>query len=330
MLIKKSVLLLLLLLLSLGLFACQDVQTAAPPELPERLPVVEEVEATTVRVYYATTDHRYLVPLNLSINATRDAASVALELLLAGPPNSFVGAVVPADTKLLDLYSIDNIVYVNLTYEFAEVAYENARLAVESILCTILPLAEGRTLQILIEGRVIDSLGPVDISMPLALPFVNLHAADRALLSAGYSGLILTYYLSDNMSMYLVPQTMLYLTAPGIIPTPEAQARVVVERLLQNTGPDSSLFSPFWAGTELLGTSVYNGVAYIDFSASLLAYDGGTSFEMLMLEALLFTLCGLPDIEAVQILIEGQKITNLPEGADISRPLAPIIPLNNI
>ena len=329
MLIKKLTFILLLLLLSAGLLACPSEEPIPPPDLPERLPIIEEVEVTTVRIYYVTTDQQYLVPLHLSITATRDVATVALELLLAGPPNSLVGSVIPADTKLLDLYSIGNIIYVNLTQEFMDVTYENARLAVESILCTILPLAEGRTLQILVEGRIIDRLGSVDISAPLALPFVNISATDRALLADGYSGMILTYYLSDELAHFLVPQTMLYLPeVASAVPSTEAQARAVLERLLQSQSEDSNLWNPFNTDTELLGIHLRDEVIYVDFSAELFA-SGGTLSEAIIPDILLYTLCGLPGITAVQILVEGQEAYT-PHGLDLSQPLSPDAPVNSI
>lgn len=345
---------LILALLTLLLTACPAAPPptpALPPVSEDRLPILTEAEATTATVYYATLDKNYLLPLNININATKEVARVAMEKLLAGPPAAGVAPVLPQDTKLLDLYSSKSTVYVNVTRDIFEVEWQQSRLAMDAILNTILPLAEGYTLQLLIEGQVRERLGSVDISRPLALAYVNPDAASRDLLQSlseekrpgTYEAL--TYYLADAQAMFLVPQTLLYLPPqPDAEDQPErveqeihdereelpaAYARAVLAAMLAPAEEESVLSRPFWPGTELLDLWVEDNIVYVDFSAQLTGYGGGTATESMMLTCLTQTLTALPGISAVQVLIEGRP-GSLPEGFDISRPLTPSAPVNAI
>lgn|GEM_PF-470789 len=340
---------LILMVAATALAACP---AADPPPMPaadeERLPMLTNLEATAATVYYATLDKEYLLPLNIDINATKEVARVAMEKLLAGPPVAGVAAVLPPDTKLLDLYSSHNTVYVDVTHDIYEVEASQARLAVEAILNTILPLAEGYSLQLLIEGAAGGHLGAVDISAPLSLAYINPDAASRLLLQdfsargREFADLALTYYIGDSAARYLVPQTLLYLpgeqadpsegqprqgTFGGQADLSVACARAVLKAMLEVDEQTSGLCSPFWPGTEILDIWVKDNIVYVDFSAKLIGYGGGAAAESMMADCLVYTLTSLPGISAVQVLVEG-RAANLPEGLDISRPLIPSAPVN--
>jgi spore germination protein GerM len=291
-------------------------------------------------------DKKYLLPLNLTVNATKEVAQVTLEKLLAGPPSATAASLLPPDTKLLDLYSSQTIVYVNVTKDILEVDRAYAQLALDSILCTVLPLTEGYRLQLLVEGQVGEHLGSVDISAPLALPEpgINLDAPSRErwrLYQAkdeATDGIALTYYLSDSQALYLVPQTLFYLpeteegdgesAAEEDRYSPAAYARAVLAALLEADEQNSGLNHPFWTGTELLDLWVEDNTVYVDFSSQLTGYGGGAATESMLLACLTYSLTSLPGISAVQVLIEGRS-GSLPEGMDISKPLTPQKPIND-
>ena len=331
--------------------ACGRRENVTPPSTTdtavERQPILEESEATTATVYYATLDGKYLLPLNLTINATKEVARVAMEKLLAGPPTAAAAPVLPQDTKLLDLYSSSSTIYVNVTKEILKLDWSQAQLAVDAILSTILPLAEGYNLQLLIDGQICERLGSVDISKPLTfpLPGINLDQASkeryRKWVAEGMpsGGLALTYYLPDDQAMYLVPQTLFYLpekeenadgsASPAEPDSPAAHAQAVLAAMLATDAQASGLSSPFWPGTEILNLWVEDRIVYVDFSARLTGYGGGATAESMMLNCLTYSLTSLPGISAVQVLIEGKPGT-LPEGMDISKPLTPQSPLNAV
>ncbi len=361
--------------------ACNEPEPIPPtPDLPpvaeaeERLPILEETELTDAQVYYATADGQHLLPLNININATKEVARLAMEKLLAGPPNSFAAAVLPSDTKLIDLYSSKTTVYVDLTAEILTIEAEKAQLAVDAIAHTVLPLAEGFNLQILVEGQEIASLNGVDISEPLHLSYVNLDSLSRAWREANSEqapGAVLTYYLPDPFAMYLVPQSRLFYAtmintdgeadadadgetdadaetevdvdtdataeasdqqgaaadlsedgqAAASAPDLNQQYAVAIVDALLNVDPQSGLSTPFWPGTTLNSLTIIDNIAHVDLGGEVLGYSGGSTFEIMMVDSLVASLTRLPEVQAVQILINGRIIENLPEGLDISRPL---------
>ncbi|MDO4581535.1 MAG: GerMN domain-containing protein [Bacillota bacterium] len=299
---------------------------AAEPEdapQPERQPLVSAQEKTVATVYYATLDGRYLVPLNININSTTEVAKVAVELLLAGAPNDFVADPITVETKLLDLYTIHDTVYANFTASFADIAPEQMPLAVDALLLTLLPLTDGYKLQILIDGQGLQlfdaAIDARDTTQPLSEPLLNPVAEAEA----AEDSRPLTYYLGDGQAMYLVPRTI---AVPDTL-SAEEQARLILSALLNQSGAEG-LAGVLWPGTELLGLELQEGVAVCDFSEQLTAYGGGTAFEFMLVNALVYSLCGVEGIDSVQILIEGEQREYLPEGSDISRPLTISAPLN--
>ncbi len=293
-----------------------------PP--PVRTPLLQASDATTATVYYATADGQWLLPLTLPIKATREAARVAMEKLLAGPPNDFASAIIPGDTKLLDIYITSSVVFVDLTKEFLSLSPEGARQAASSIAATILPLGQGNAVQILIEGKPGPDLGDIDLSQPINLNYINSVSPDD-------SGMPLTCYFSDANAMFLVPQTFLvedrdlkdddYLSL---------LAEKTMEFLLEGPQEESGLFPTLWEGTQLLSCQVNNSIAWVNLSGDALAYGGGSAAEQLFLKSILYSLTSIKGITSVQLLIEGEKQEFLPEGSDISSPLEPYEPINMV
>ncbi len=326
---KRKVICGLLLLLALLLVAgCQQQPEELEPG-QARTPLLENQDTTTAVVYYATTDQQWLLPLTVPIKATREVGKVAMERLLAGPADDFAAAVIPADTKLRDLYSAGSVVYVDLTQEITTIDPQLAPLAVDSIVATVLPLAEeNQKLQILVEGEVYPALGEVDISQPLGPVRVNCVNCDE--LAADQDSRELIYYFSDVNAMYLVPQTY-------VVPAekwedqediPSYLAGQILDKLLQGPTEDSHLLGAIWPETQILSCQVQDGIAQVDFSPEVLGYGGGAAAERIFLDSLIFSLTSLPEVRQVQILIDGEKVEFLPEGSDISQPLAPPPVLN--
>lgn len=268
-----------------------------------------------VTVYYSTLDGRYLLPLNTTINATREVAQVALEKLLAGPPVARVSDIIPEGTKLLDLYVIEGVVYVNLTREILSIPPEQAQLALRSIACTVLESSDGLRLQLLVEGKLVEQLGEVDTSEPLAEAWINLEGDEG-------EGLPNIYYLQDSNSGYLVPITTFASAA-----TLESLASKLIS--LQLAPQLEDLQSPYPSDCRLLGVGIENKVAYVDFSAEF-AHNSDPQGEQRMLAALAHTLCRIDGINEVQVLIEGQTVQTLPGGSDLSKPLNNQTPINRI
>lgn len=77
------------------------------------------------------------------------------------------------------------------------------------------------------------------------------------------------------------------------------------------------------AATKVRSVVVMDKIAQVDFSAELIAQKGGGSArEILAVSAIVYTLTEFPEVDRVQILIEGKKVATLYGHMDLSEPLA--------
>ena len=89
-------------------------------------------------------------------------------------------------------------------------------------------------------------------------------------------------------------------------------------------GPRSANLWPVLpAATQVKSVIVKDQTAYVDFSEALVKQRwGGSSREILAVAAIVNTLTEFPEVERVQILLEGGKMTTLFGHMDLSEPLS--------
>jgi spore germination protein GerM len=125
------------------------------------------------------------------------------------------------------------------------------------------------------------------------------------------------FYVSDDGTELMPANREVPLGA-----TPADQARKIVEAQIQP--PPAGLTSAIPAGTSL--KAVYltpTGVAFVDLSHDIVAgHTGGSLDETLTVFAIVDALTvNLPDISAVQILIDGQEVDTIAGHVDLRHPL---------
>ncbi len=136
---------------------------------PNSTPIQESMRLT---VYYATPDAMYLVP-EVHILAKNDhPAQTAMEILLAGTQDKQLVAVLPADTKLRNISVKDHVAYVDFNDKLIKNGTGGSAtemLIVGSIVNTLTEFPEIHKVQIMVEGKKIDTIsGHMDISEPLS------------------------------------------------------------------------------------------------------------------------------------------------------------------
>lgn len=275
-------------------------------------------ERSQVLVYFATSDKKYLLPLTIDINPTKEVAKVAVEKLLAGPNNDFVSATIPEGTKLKDIYLAGNTgtVYVELTKQFLNLKDEQeVRLALDSLTYTLTELPGVEQVSVSVEGGTPDELHGVILGEPFyrerGVNFTGKFKGD---------GEQITLYFGDENAMFMVPLTIEI--APDL--TVPEKAQFVIKKLLEGPPKGSNLNPVLWKGTKVINLDWNEAekMLVVDFSKEFVGYGGGSAFEKQLVNALTYTLTGLPEINKVQILIEGERWDYLPEGTDIYEPLA--------
>jgi germination protein M len=125
---------------------------------------------------------------------------------------------------------------------------------------------------------------------------------------------VTTYHATED-AMYLVAESQ-------SVPKTANPAQTAIEHLV--AGPQSSgLVSVVPAGTKVLGVSVRNHIAYADFNDDLIKNNhGGSTAEIMLVGAIVDTLTEFPEIEKVQILVNGKKVDTITGHLDTSQPLA--------
>ena len=281
----------------------------------ENRPLILNVEKDKVLVYFASENDRYLIPITLPINPTKEAAKVAIEKVLAGPGDWLLSNTIPEGTKLIDLYIRDTLAYVDLTSHFKNFReYKSVEMAIDSLVLTITEFSDVEQVQFLIEGVMVADINGFELNKTFVRPlFINtlgdINEEDKRL----------HVYFSDPNALYVVPV--------GFSVSITSDTIQVVERVMQELikGPpqDSDLIGTIWPGTRLISVSYYpeDELVAINLSEEAIGYGGGAAMEMLFINSLLHSVTSIEGVNWVQILIEGEKTDYLPEGTDVSAPI---------
>ncbi|QJW48312.1 GerMN domain-containing protein [bacterium BFN5] len=125
----------------------------------------------------------------------------------------------------------------------------------------------------------------------------------------------ITIYHATKDAQNLVPDIQ-------VVPSSDHPAKTAIERLIAGTKqPD--LVSVIPPGTKLRGISIKEHIAYVDFNDKLVKNNGGGSAgEVLLVAAIVNTLTEFPEVQKVQILVEGKKVDTISGHLDTSEPLS--------
>jgi spore germination protein GerM len=114
--------------LATTLVACSGVQTPPPPVATSPAPTTASpttsVSSVPLKVYWIKEDANVvtLLPVTVQVDqkqtSTSDQLQAGLEQLLAGPANSSVSSLIPAQTKLNSLKIAPDGIHVDLSKEF--------------------------------------------------------------------------------------------------------------------------------------------------------------------------------------------------------------------
>ncbi len=138
---------------------------------PEKAEEIEEIEEEEYILYYmeVTATSFQLGEEKRKFESTPNPREL-IDALLQGPEDDMLDRVIPEETELLEVKMENGQAYVDFSAEIAEVSYgsEVEAVLVNSLVQTLTQLEEVDTVQILVEGEIVDSLGGhISISKPL-------------------------------------------------------------------------------------------------------------------------------------------------------------------
>jgi germination protein M len=106
-----------------------------------------------------------------------------------------------------------------------------------------------------------------------------------------------------------------YESKPVAIQNPDAAYTEVFETLIRESGV-------FPKGARLLGATIRDGTLQLNFSPELTQnFEGGSDDEAALVNAITSTAGSFPNIERVQILVDGKPVESLGGHIDLSHAL---------
>ncbi len=178
--IVVAVIMSIFLLLSIGCDSAQKAQTPASSsstqqaddkkavQQPEKKTVAQE---ESIQVYFPNADGTKLIAVNKKIKTGNDKYKAVMQALLEGTTDKKLTVVMPKNTKLQSVKIDKNIAYVDFSKEFTKNFTGGSTgeiMLVGSIVDTLTEYPEIKAVQILVDGKELDSLsGHMDLSTPI-------------------------------------------------------------------------------------------------------------------------------------------------------------------
>lgn len=160
---------LLLAIILVAVLVSSCVPTPNNSRLPEKK--AEPTDTVAVKVYFGSHDAKQLEAEVYQLKKGDLLLQRAMEILVAGPRNPDLWPVVPAVTKVKGVLVKERTAYVDFSGDIVKLGFGGSSreiLAVAAIVNTLTEFPEVEQVQILVEGKKVNSLfGHVDISGPL-------------------------------------------------------------------------------------------------------------------------------------------------------------------
>lgn len=272
-------------------------------ERPGTIDLISSQPRSSVTAFFGAADSDLLTPLSFSINSSRDTMWIALEKLLAGPPDSFVDAVVPQGLKLKELYFENGVINIGLTGDDG-LKLEDIDLQALAVTVNVeLNKQENTTAPVMLrynDQPLLDE--PYQVQ-----PFNDMSGGDGEYV-----------YFSDSQAMYVVP-VRVDVARKGEL-TDQQRITETLNKWAAEPPRGSGVYSALPDGVKLQEIMVDGRTLTLDFNEELLQM-GGTAQEHVFFSSLLATLRSCP-VDTVQLLVDGQAADFLSHGTDISQPIS--------
>ena len=263
-------------------------------------------------VYYTDQNRRYLIgqEIPLDFSEPESIPMQLLERLTTPPSDSTLHSPLPLGTRVLSATVSDGLCTVELSAEFENrrfYALTSQVLSLMGVVNTLTALPEIHRVEFVCDGSLLLHYGSLNIADPLVRDERCIGPVRTAL-----SEQDVTLYLSHGDDGRLIPVPT-RLRQTGVV----SLAELIVRQLLQDPGING-IRTRIPAGTQLNAVTVSEGICYVDLSAQYLSSPDNLRWAGRVIAA---SLCPLPDVEQVQILIDG----GFPENFDRSwfGPLSP-------
>ncbi|HHX76813.1 MAG TPA: GerMN domain-containing protein [Firmicutes bacterium] len=268
-------------------------------------------------LYYQEPEGEYLVPITVTRSETANPERAIVSLLAQDlPSGSWIVSPFPRGVYVEDLEIREGIAAIKLMVDSSFTGFErgSAELLAKSLVFSLSSLPEINMVEI-----TADIVWPVD-SMLQEFPAGLKNPRELILnplekMRSGDKGALLWFGGTD--AMYMVPVTR---KIDGLPEQPEEAAEFLLGELKRGPGDAYPLLASFSPETTVLGVKVKDGLAEVNFNDAF-AEQQTVCSEWVAINSIVLTLTELPEIDRVQILIEGRIVDAVPGQIDTSAPL---------
>lgn len=271
-----------------------------------------QVQDTTVKLYFADADNRYLVAEQRSAGSTADKAlpEFIVRQLMAGTRQRGLHGIVPKDAGLRSIRVSEGVCIVDFTVEFLTdkpTSYLEERMLVYSIVNSLTELESIDAVELRADG---ESIGRY-VQMDLMESLTRNEAVIGPVKTASGEVDATLFARSENSALLF--------GIPTRVTVPEGQTveRAVLDALVQMS-VQPMYVSAVPVETGINSVTVEEGICHIDFDRTFLSGCADEAALTAAVKCVVATMTEIGDIAAVSITVAGEP---LPEG--LNGALAP-------
>ena len=293
----------------------KDEEGVNPEDAPPITDETDELVRETI-VYYED-DAGYLVPVMRKIPWVEGIAKYTLGIMMDTPEQKedllMMGLrpLLPADTEILGMSIKDGVAKLDLNEAVlnCEDAAEESNM-IQGIVLTLTDFSTIDKVQFMFNGEILDEMphGTV-VKDPIGPTDVNLEMAEDTT-SHGASVKVFFQSTSSTLYDYLIPVTR-------VTSSDNASLETTMNELLKGPMDTDNMTIDIPPDTKLLGIQMNDGVTYINFSKEFKDIANLEDSEEMVLKAIKLSAMQHPEVEEVEILVEGKPYSGTTNIDDI-------------
>ncbi len=264
----------------------------------------------TATVYYLSKEETQLLSLSTPVKSTGDQEVKDLFQILTGGSFPDGKAAVPADLSLDQVAWQDQSLILYLTGNYPQIGTRSETLCRAALVKTMLRATGAEGVQIYINGQPLceaDGTPVGEITADAFLDHVNNDVNQQRHVS-------MTLYYADATGTSLVQQVV-----EKDISIDTGLEEAVMQQLIE--GPKEGDRKPVIAPTtSVLGISVRNRTCYVNLSEEFINQALNVP-EILAVYAIVNSLTELPEVDQVQIAVEGSSDIQIADNISLAAPL---------
>lgn len=282
----------------------KDKEEVNPEDIPPISDETDELIRETI-VYYED-DAGYLVPIMRKIPWVEGIAKYTLRTMMDTPEQQedllLMGLrpLLPPDTEILGMSIAAGVAKLDLNEAVldCEDATEESNM-IQGIVLTLADFSTIDKVQFMFNGKILDEMphGTV-VKDPIGPTDVNLEMAED---TTAHGATVKVFFQSTSSTLYdyLIPVTR-------VTSSENSSLETTINELLKGPMDTDNMTIDIPPDTKLLGIQMDDGVTYINFSKEFKNVANSEDSEEMVLKAIKLSAMQHPEVEDVEILVEGK------------------------